>query len=65
MPKRFKSWKRAIRRGHLDIHIFRDHNNIVHSMLCHTTKRFGDPNPKNVYMSLGSVKGDPENEGKK
>ena len=60
MGKKFKSWKRAERRGHLTLHVYRDSKNIVHSQLVRTKKRFGEGDPLNVYMHLNSVQGDPQ-----
>lgn len=65
MPKKFRSWRRAERRGHLTLHVYRDSNNIVHSQLVHTQRRFGPANPHLVYMHLNSVKGDAHLDPKK
>lgn len=65
MPKKFKSWKRAERRGHLTLHVFRDRKNVVHSQLVYTKKRFGEGNPLMVYMHLNSIQGDPQRTSEK
>lgn len=59
MPKKFRSFRRAQRRGHLDLHVDRDHNNIITVALVRTYKRFGKPNKKDVYMVINRIKGDP------
>lgn len=54
MTKNFKSWKRAERRGHLTLDVFRDTGGNVHSRLVHTVRRNGPGDPKREYMRLAS-----------
>ena len=59
MGKKFRSWRRALKRGHLALHNIRNEkDNSIDSFLCQTRKRFGEPNPRLTYMYLGNTPGD-------
>lgn len=58
MPKKFKSIRRALRRGHLALFNTRDKDGNIHSSLCETHRRFGPANYKKPIMYLGMTPGD-------
>ena len=58
MGKKFRSWRRALKRGHLALHNIRNEkDNSIDSFLCQTRKRFGEADPKLIYMYLGNTPG--------
>lgn len=60
--RKFRSWKRAIKRGHLVLHNERLQNGDIISHLCIAKKRYGEPDINQKYMFLGVTKGDSREE---